>query len=136
MRWTSNVAAMTCTRNVRWNASRFSAGAYTVLPVKNIVLFIDGTGNDGTHRNPKKKTHTNVFQLHKLCAEPPKLNLYVPGVGVGNMDLFGGAAGAGTKDRLRQAYGFLAKNYRQGDQIFLFGFSRGALAARLFAGFL
>lgn len=43
--------------------------------------------------------------------------------------------GAGTRDRIQEAYAFLSENYRQDDNVYLFGFSRGALAARSLAGF-
>ncbi len=44
--------------------------------------------------------------------------------------LFGGATGAGIEGNIEDAYTFLALNYRQGDEIFVFGFSRGASSAR------
>ena len=99
---------------------------------KNIVLFIDGTGCDGR----RDKYPTNVWKLHKACREPECLNLYLPGVGSAMWDIPGGLAGFGTKERLEDAYNFLIKNHDDGDHIFLFGFSRGALAVRLFADFL
>ena len=49
----------------------------------------------------------------------------------------GGAFGKGTTARIKATYHFLCKNYerRRGDRVFLFGFSRGAFAARSLAGF-
>jgi len=44
--------------------------------------------------------------------------------------LFGGAAGAGFEANVEDAYTFLALNYVEGDEIFVFGFSRGAATAR------
>lgn len=99
---------------------------------KNIVVFIDGTGCDGQ----RDKNTTNVWELHKASLGQEHLNLYLPGVGSGMWDIFGGLVGFGTKERLEEAYNFLVKNHDDGDHIFLFGFSRGALAVRLFAGFL
>ncbi len=43
---------------------------------------------------------------------------------------FGGAAGAGFEANIEAAYTFLALNYVEGDEIYVFGFSRGACAAR------
>lgn len=47
--------------------------------------------------------------------------------------LFDGAMGAGLADKVQEAYAFIAYNYEPGDEIFLFGFSRGAYTARMVA---
>jgi hypothetical protein len=99
------------------------------VSAKNIVLFVDGTGNS-------PNTNTNVYQLRQLCREPAKLQCYLAGVGTGPFDFWSGPSGAGTKSRLRDTYDFLTSNYLAEDNIFMFGFSRGAFAVRLLAGFL
>lgn len=48
----------------------------------------------------------------------------------------GGALGAGLSHNVRQAYKFLLENYKPGDEIYLFGFSRGAYTARSLCGFI
>ena len=48
----------------------------------------------------------------------------------------GGALGWGLSGIVQDAYRFIANNYRTGDQIYIFGFSRGAYAARSLAGFI
>ncbi len=50
--------------------------------------------------------------------------------------LFGGAAGAGFEGNIEDAYTFLSLNYREGDEVFLFGFSRGASSARGLSRFI
>ena len=50
--------------------------------------------------------------------------------------IFGGAAGAGFEGNVEDAYLFLCLNYRTGDEIFIFGFSRGAASARSLARFI
>ena len=52
--------------------------------------------------------------------------------------LIGGGFGLGTKARIKEAYAFLCTQFvrRRGDKVFLFGFSRGAFAARSLAGFV
>ena len=50
--------------------------------------------------------------------------------------LTGGAFGLGLARIIKDAYTFLCENYSDGDQIYLFGFSRGAYAARSLAGFV
>jgi uncharacterized protein (DUF2235 family) len=47
-----------------------------------------------------------------------------------------GGTGSGLSEHVREAYGFLAHNYAAGDEIFLFGFSRGAYTARSVAGLI
>ena len=42
--------------------------------------------------------------------------------------------GRGVNPQIRRAYGWLASQYREGDRIFLFGYSRGAFAVRSLAG--
>jgi uncharacterized protein (DUF2235 family) len=46
------------------------------------------------------------------------------------------ASGWGINDLIRAAYGQLSTKYRPGDQIYLFGFSRGAYAVRSLAGMI
>src|SRR4051812_28025598 len=63
---------------------------------------------------------------------------YHPGVGTGNpLDhMLGGAMGIGLAPAIRDVYAFLVNNYVPGDEIFLFGFSRGAFTARSIAGLI
>ena len=50
--------------------------------------------------------------------------------------LAGGAFGAGLEDGIMDVYMRLAFNYERGDEIFIFGFSRGAFAARSLSGLI
>jgi hypothetical protein len=63
---------------------------------------------------------------------------YERGVGTGGFldRLNGGAFGAGLSSNVRRAYTFLAQNYEPGDDIFIFGFSRGSYTARSLVGCL
>ncbi|KND94731.1 hypothetical protein TOPH_00591 [Tolypocladium ophioglossoides CBS 100239] len=64
---------------------------------------------------------------------------YESGVGSGNNvldNVTGGAFGVGLAERVRVAYSYLCANYRDGDEIFLVGFSRGAFTARSVAGMI
>jgi uncharacterized protein (DUF2235 family) len=60
------------------------------------------------------------------------------GVGTGGLAdrLIGGAFGVGLDDAIIAAYRFLALNYQLGDQIYVFGFSRGAYTARSLVGMI
>ena len=42
----------------------------------------------------------------------------------------GGGTGSELSDHARECFAFLCNNYQPGDEIFLFGFSRGAYTAR------
>jgi len=63
---------------------------------------------------------------------------YHSGVGTSDaLDRFaGGAVGLGLSRNVRDGYAFLAANYCEEDEIFLFGFSRGAYTARSIAGLI
>jgi hypothetical protein len=50
--------------------------------------------------------------------------------------LLGGAFGLGISKNICDCYSFLVNNYAVGDEIFLFGFSRGAYTVRSLAGFI
>jgi hypothetical protein len=99
---------------------------------------------------------TNVGKLFDACTLPISQKRYFSGVGgLRNQPaerlaraiwaaesktlpidaIHGGAFGKGIARQIRQAYSFLSSNYQPGDRIFLFGFSRGAFAARSLAGF-
>ena len=54
----------------------------------------------------------------------------------GLRNVIGGAFGWGTAFKIKQAYAFLSHHYNLGDHVYLFGFSRGAFAARSLAGFV
>ena len=92
---------------------------------------------DGTLSTLEPGEETNAGLLYKLCREAgaPVLVHYEKGVQWPNwratMDVL---QGKGTSRKIRRAYGRLASRYRPGDRIFLFGFSRGAFAARSLAG--
>jgi hypothetical protein len=67
-----------------------------------------------------------------------QITYYHPGVGTGNFvdRLMGGGTGIGLGEHVRTIYAFFADNFQPGDEIFLFGFSRGAYTARSVAGML
>jgi len=63
--------------------------------------------------------------------------LYLRGVGTSGLKLesfIEGATGVGVDDNIRSAYQFICQNYVPGDEIYLFGFSRGAFTVRSLAG--
>jgi uncharacterized protein (DUF2235 family) len=50
--------------------------------------------------------------------------------------VFGLATGYGLDDNVLSAYEFLIENYEEGDELFMFGFSRGAYTVRVLAGLI
>jgi uncharacterized protein (DUF2235 family) len=100
--------------------------------VKCIAIFLDGTWN--TLNN-----NTNVWRLRSLCApnEPGQLVYYSRGVGTSfGEKIRGGVAGYGIDNEIIDAYTWLVQVFETDDDVFLFGFSRGAYAARSLSGLL
>lgn len=98
---------------------------------KRIAFFADGTWDSATN-------DTNVYKMFKasqLTSE--QLALYDDGVGSDGTlieRLFGGAFGAGLFQKVKDGYTRIAHVYEEGDDVFIFGFSRGAYTARSLAG--
>jgi uncharacterized protein (DUF2235 family) len=111
---------------------------------KNIVICCDGTWNTADQRSGGEPSPTNVTKMARLVlprseAGGAQIVFYDQGVGTDSSwseRLKGGAFGKGLSKNVLDGYRFLMHNYENGDQIFLFGFSRGAYTARCLAGFL
>jgi len=103
--------------------------------MKDIVVCFDGTWN--TNADPKDPP-TNVERLRRLLANDDSQSVwYDPGVGTDWYDhLRGGVTGEGLSKNIRQGYVHLSQTWKDGDRIWLFGFSRGAFTARSLAGML
>lgn len=99
---------------------------------------------DGTWQGQDNQEPTNVLKLHKAVAKRglddlPQESFYCQGLGAdasGLEKLLQGAFGKGLDEHIIDAYRFLCNNYRAGDKICLFGFSRGAYTVRSLAGLL
>ncbi|MEO6802531.1 MAG: DUF2235 domain-containing protein [Granulicella sp.] len=93
---------------------------------------------DGTWQGPLNGT--NVYKMYKgLTVSSEQITFYDDGVGAGSTGLkriIGGATGAGLLQKVVDGYTQIAHVYEDGDEIFLFGFSRGAYTARSIAGFI
>lgn len=110
---------------------------------KNIILLSDGTGNSS--HDPFK---TNVWRLYQALDlnrreaqpnDPDQIACYDDGVGTSSFQplaLLGGAFGYGLKRNVLDLYTFLCRNYKEGDQIYCFGFSRGAFTVRVLAALI
>ncbi len=116
---------------------------------RQLIICCDGTNNNLTGRI----NDTNVTQLCELLAPDTQNQLLYYDPGVGNSGTFPGATwterikqkwerlsslafGSGIYDNIAEAYRFLMRNWRPEDDIFLFGFSRGAFTARSLGGMI
>ena len=105
--------------------------------MKRIVICLDGTWNKV--RDPATVTNVvKIAQAVRPVASDGTHQIVYYNTGVGTVDLIdgvlGGVFGRGLRSNVQRAYAFLSLNYEPGDQIFIFGFSRGAYTARALAG--
>lgn len=111
---------------------------------KNIIICCDGTGNQFGHNN------SNVVKLYSVIEKEPgkQIAYYDPGVGTNQSAglsltlkasmrrIIGLATGYGLYQNVYEAYAYLMENFEPGDQVYLFGFSRGAYTVRVLSGFI
>jgi uncharacterized protein (DUF2235 family) len=120
---------------------------------RNIVILLDGTSNEIS------SNRTNILRLYGALEKSDRqLVYYDPGVGTfgaenawlrlwrKTVEIWGLATGWGLDHNVKEAYRFLVENYVDGrgggkgkssrDNIYIFGFSRGAYTARVLAGFI
>lgn len=99
---------------------------------RSLIVFIDGTGNTSL-------SNTNIWKLYSLAVknscDQPIIPYYHKGIGTKTLNkILGGGLGSGLDRLIRDGYQFLVETYQPGDKIFIFGFSRGAYAARSLNG--
>ncbi|KAG1801667.1 uncharacterized protein HD556DRAFT_899124 [Suillus plorans] len=113
---------------------------------KRIIVCCDGTWQDGLIAKECWQ-QTNILKLSRGLEHVdersgvliPQVVYYQCGVGTGHniySEYVDGATGGSLGEKVQEAYGFIAQNYHPGDEIFLFGFSRGAYTARMVAMFI
>ena len=111
---------------------------------KRLIVCSDGTWNRPDQRSGGAIRPTNVVKVWRAIerfalGEVRQVKFYDEGVGTeGNFiqRLIGGASGRGLNKNILDGYRFLMHTYEPGDEIFLFGFSRGAYTVRSLAGML
>lgn len=105
--------------------------------MKRIVFCFDGTWNALSADTPTNVVLAAASVERQARDGAVQIMHYDEGVGTGRLEhMTGGMFGAGLVDNVREAYRFLIFNYDPGDQIYVFGFSRGAFSARSFVGFV
>lgn len=109
--------------------------------LRRLIVCCDGTWNFPEQSDQNVESPTNVVKVARgvkplTATGVSQVVFYHNGVGVTSDRFFGGISGAGLSQIIMELYGFLVDNYTKGDEIFLFGFSRGAYAARSLAGLI
>ncbi len=105
---------------------------------RNLIIGCDGTWNETNVSAP-----TNVEKILRSCLSKNQVTHYEEGVGTAHWEaLPGGIYGKGLDRQILGAYRFLRKRFadrdwqRRENKVFIFGFSRGAYAARRLAGLI
>ena len=110
--------------------------------MRNLIVCCDGTWNAPDNEDDNVPAPTNVWKLFSAInlesSSPEQLSRYQAGVGTGGVvdKVMGGVVGYGLGEDIRDCYQWLSDKYRAGDQIYIFGFSRGAFSARSLAGMI
>ncbi|KAJ5537847.1 hypothetical protein N7494_007326 [Penicillium frequentans] len=132
--------------------------AKPIRPMRRLILCLDGSWQSSNHG--EKNIASNIAKLSRSIASCQKTGedevihqivYYDGGVGTGDsapkedasitakalaegQKAFEGAFGRGVEENVCEAYNFLVSNWLPGDEIYIFGFSRGAYTARAVAG--
>ncbi|PCC98349.1 DUF2235 domain-containing protein [Halopseudomonas pelagia] len=96
---------------------------------------------DGTWQSPESDKPTHVLRIAQAVAPADaqgnrQVVFYDWGVGSEGDRLTGGVTGKGIDKNIMDCYRFIVHNYDVGDQLFLFGFSRGAYTVRSLGGLI
>jgi hypothetical protein len=114
----------------------------------NIVRLREGIASclDPVATKPSEATPASVpnqtsisFRTHTVHGKTTSyIVFYERGVGTGGFfdNVKGGAFGMGLSRNIRRAYLFLSQHYEPGDEVFIFGFSRGSYTARSLIGYI
>ena len=106
---------------------------------KRLIICCDGTWNWPDQRGSPTNVVKKVRAMRPTddCGVP-QIVFYDTGVGTGNwLDrIAGGMFGVGLAENVKQTYGFIVDNYQPGDELFFFGFSRGAHTVRSLGGLI
>ncbi len=111
--------------------------------MKRIITCSDGTWNKPNTIENGKTTRTNVQKIFDYILHVhngvTQIKYYDEGIGASGSKLnriLQGATGKGIDDNIKDAYKFICWNYQPADEIYLFGFSRGAYTARSLGGLI
>ena len=108
--------------------------------MKRIIICSDGTWNK-PEEDLTKDYPTNVLKFSRAIKPVDDKGIaqtvfYDWGIGYYHDKVGGGGFGAGLDKNIMDGYRYIVHNYDEGDEIFLFGFSRGAYTVRCLAGLI
>lgn len=117
---------------------------FKLTDMKRIIICCDGTWNSPGDVKNSHSIKTNVQKIFESVCNTGEDGLvqikhYIDGIGTSGSKLrriIDGATGWGLDNNILSAYKFLVWNFVKGDEIYLFGFSRGAYTARSVAGLI
>ena len=104
---------------------------------RRVVMCCDGTWNDPDAAAPTNVVRVAMAVAREDSARVPQLVYYHPGVGTKPSErMRGGVLGYGLSRNVRDCYRYLVDTYQPGDELYFFGFSRGAYTARSVIGLI
>lgn len=114
------------------------------ISMKRIVICADGTWNKPDQKDRGKRKPSNVVKIARAVLPLASNNIqqvvfYDQGIGThwGAADKYlGGGTGLGLSNNIIDCYRFIAHNYQPGDELYLWGFSRGAFTVRSLAALI
>ena len=112
--------------------------------MRRLIVCADGTWNKPDQKDRGKRKPSNVVKIARAIHPVAKdgvtqVVFYEEGIGThwGVADKYvGGGTGLGLSKNVLDCYRFLAQNYAEGDEVYLWGFSRGAYTVRSLAAFI
>jgi uncharacterized protein (DUF2235 family) len=106
---------------------------------RRLLFFLDGSGASaagGRYRDATNVFRLNVSLHYEGIDGVPQIVFYSPGVGTRGDPSATATARGIDQTIIREAYVNLASNYNPGDEVYIFGYSRGGVAARALTGML
>ncbi len=123
-----------------WDDQDFGKIDTNIVRLEQVLVRSLAPGERSTEHHKTEHVSSGPTKLvHSFVAGGDRKNyvFYERGVGTGGLDRYtGGIFGEGLDDNVRGAYKFLSYWYEPGNQIFVFGFSRGAFTARSLVGYV
>ena len=121
-----------------WNDSDFGAYDTNIVRMREAISRTLRASGSATTDIEMAAVPNNLKVVSTVTKAKNNIVFYERGVGTGAFlnRYFGGAFGHGLSTNIRRAYKFLSFHYEPGDEIFIFGFSRGAYTARSLVGYL
>jgi len=123
-----------------WNEPDFTSADTNIVRLREIISSsLDQRSSlvSPEIRGPQLRPGQRIAAGRTYGDATENVVFYQRGVGTGPFDRFsGGVFGEGLDQNIRRAYRFLSFHFRPGDEVFIFGFSRGAYTARSLVGLI